>query len=377
MPVDIPPQLRLRPTQPLPLQSVADPEEHKRFMARLSIPPYPKAAQYISLLESTISQCREHWGHYVDVTEQAYAWAWSHQGGVLENVKRKLEARRKREEAIATFALNLLTVGVGGALAGAATKGLVKSAGGLVGQELSKEFVDKAVDIAKEKVSEPIKHATEWAYKALAGEGSEDPFKPAGISPAEFGAELRSGVSYRTGTLWDMVVRLKRENITDITLAGARSLAEEIIPLPFLQEMPSLEIDAGSLKKKALLALWLAWAWARDEAYWKVHGSVMRGDSLNYQGERQDFESVMNDLLKLGVPSSVASQKDTVYHWGNRTELIDEINMPGFIAWANSMDWMRLMFQGVPHDDDFLRKLPERMVEIRVKKWTAWMGAAE
>jgi len=163
----------------------------------------------------------------------------------------------------------------------------------------------------------------------------------------------------------------------DISVQGARNLAQVIIPSPYIQNAPRDEIKPGDLKSKALLSLWLAWAWARDDAYWAVHGTIQQYNDRN-KDERVDFEPVRKKLLSLGVPTNVVSQKDELSHWMNRTEIVDVINMPAFLAWAGSTAWIPVMFnKTTPQDELWVSRLPGQMAQIKVKKATRWFLGGE
>jgi len=159
---------------PKPGRCVGDPVEMQQQRALMSIPAFTDSLHYIMLMQSLISEATTRWMAYVSAVTADYANAYSDQAATLKSVKKALEDRMKREEAIATFALNLLTVGVGGALAGQGVKMAIKGLGG------KEEFIEKAVDYAKEKVTEPIQKMTEWTYKKLGLELQEDPFEPPG-----------------------------------------------------------------------------------------------------------------------------------------------------------------------------------------------------
>jgi hypothetical protein len=124
-----------------------------------------------------------------------------------------------------------------------------------------------------------------------------------------------------------------------------------------------------------LLSLWLAWGWSRDVNYWNIHGRT--NDFYKYQDERLDFKGVMEALLKAGVPKEVASQEDVLSHWMGRYERIEEINMSGFIDWANSGRWCQTMARILPEETQkfWVGQLPGQFAEIKVKKLTAFMSA--
>ena len=66
-----------------------------------------------------------------------------------------------------------------------------------------------------------------------------------------------------------------------------RKVYETIANMPFIINRPKRQVSTGNLKSSALLALWLAWGWARDSKCWKIHSHL----PIN-GGENADFEPV-------------------------------------------------------------------------------------
>ena len=366
--LQIPDSLQFRKA-PEPGRSVANPDEMRRFHAISAIPRFADAQGYYNYLKQKIDQATSHWKTFGDATSEQYARAYREQETALKTLKEKYEVRSKQQEALCTFALNLLTVGIAGPLAGQAAKFAVK------GVSSDREFIEKAVDLAKEKVTEPVKTATEWGYKKLSGELAADPFMPAAASPAEFGAKVSKGINSRNSDMQDLLMALL-ESKDGLTVDGIKRLCEQIIPDPYIQSMPKGTLDESAIRKGAALSLWLAWGWARDVRYWYYHGST--NDFYKYQDERLDYKEIMLALRDAGVPAEVASQKDTLSHWMGRYEQIDEINMPGFIDWCNSGRWCQTMGQIFTQDrgahNFWVQELPGQYAQMKMKQLTAFMG---
>ena len=363
----IPDSLRLN-TLKRSVGPAVDYEAVNRRMVLAKIPRYTDGMRYISLMQSVISDASTAWLRYAAATTEAYAQAWGKQKTALEDTKRKIEARSKRDEALATFALNLLTVGVGGPLAVASVKMAVKGLGG------SDKFVEHAVKLVEEKSEEPIKTVTEWSYKKLGGEVSGDPFEPAAVSPTEFGAHLNQAVLYQTGTMTHLLAKLQMAG--DVSLAGAKALAELIVPTPFIQDAPSLDITAGALLPNSLFALWLAWLWGRDADYWRLHGVINLGCYHGaYQEERVDFAPILKSMLSVHIPESVAIQRESVSGLVGSSHTENLINMNSLLEWANSTQWCSLMYQRLKTNDLWAGRLPEQMAMIKMKRATSWLNA--
>jgi hypothetical protein len=363
---DIQPSILFVP--PKPGRCVGDPVEMQRARALMSIPTFDNPLAYITLMQSMIAEATTNWLAYKSAVTADYANAYADQAGTLKSVKKKMQERMEREKEFAVFALNLVTVGIGGALAGNAVKLGFKSLGA------KEAFFEKAGEVAKEKISEPIAKVTEWGYKKLGLELEDDPFEPASMSPTEFGERMGTTLLYQSATLQGSLTKIQLAG--GYTLQGVRNLAQIIIPSPFIQNAPKEEIRPGDLKAKALLALWLGWAWARDDAYWRVHGRSVYDD--RDRNERQDFEPIRKKLLSIGVPMNVVSHKETEYHWMNEQEQVDRIDMPGFLDWAGSTAWIPLMFnKTTPQDDAWVAKMPLQMAQVKLKKAIKQVGGGE
>ncbi len=311
-------------------------------------------AQGLTKLLTDISAAEDTWQEYADEVTGDYAWAWDHQGTVLKEVHDRVLTRLKAEEASALFVLNLLTVGVGGALAGACVKKII-------GSTLEKEIVEKAADLATEKIKEPIKAGNEWIAKHLGSEPSEDPFKPPGMSPTEYGARLQKGIHSRAKVLKTILSDgLSRPNVS---LQGVQKLAEIIYNSEFMREQPPA-LNEGQLKVPALLGLWLSWAWERDVDYWEKRS----GDMMLYgnnTAEALDFEPVRQDLKKYGVPVQQMSHYAMIMD-KRRPNDSSVIDMYAFIQWANSMDVVNLLFRGTKVTTEMQKKIQYQLMLRRM-----------
>lgn len=329
----------------------------------------PDAQSYLIDLLFLFGRCKNDWDRYADAVSEAYAWAWTHQSAVLKGVKEGIEIRRKAEEADALFALNMLTCGVGGGLAAFAAKKVLSTAG----EELSEKFVEKMVDMAKEKAQEPGKKASEWLYKHLGNPEVGEAFSPVGVSPAEFGAHIKEGIEYRMGTLWDLGEMLRQEAHNGITTEGARKVYETIANMPFIINRPKRQVSTGNLKVSALLALWLAWGWARDSKYWKIHSHLPTNG-----GENVDFEPVRASLVSCGVPEALISQqfmgwmayKDVEKLRKSQKEVdmvtdLKVIDMDAFINWANSDAVVEVLFKGLPRNLEWFNEIP---IQLKIRR---------
>ena len=84
---------------------------------------------HFSELSQAVNTYKTKWEIFGNLAAANYAAAYQQQKSVLKKVRAALEAQKKDEEAMMTFALSLLTVGVAGALAGACVNRLVVEEG--------------------------------------------------------------------------------------------------------------------------------------------------------------------------------------------------------------------------------------------------------
>jgi hypothetical protein len=307
------------------------------------------------------SVLEDHWGKYGAATEAAYAQAYTRQGAVLGHVKTNLEETRKRNEMIACFALSLITVAVGGPLAGS-----------LVKKGLEKFGVDEAAKLSKDvlkfvedHVDEPIKKGTESLYKALGSELSQDAFAPAGVSPSEYGAKLREGIFDRLIYIDETVSLLTNQPATSISVDACKNLIRRLHAHPFVQKMPDRTLSSDKLLHSAKVALWVAWGWQRDAGYWRKHSH----DGASYE-ENRDFEPIMTELLDLGVPYLAVQQAAKMQAGGISLEGFDfgkkMINMDGFINWCMSDLMLVTLFYGLSSRPEWLDTVTTQLRARRV-----------
>jgi len=300
---------------------------------------------YLSYLGQKIDQCKTHWEHYGQAASKAYATAWHSQDEVLKKVQKRIEERMEAERAMMSFALSLVTVGVAGPLAGVRVKsGIAKG-----GIDKSEEQINKTVEWAEEKVKEPTKKGTEWLVKRFEPPSEEDVFKPAGITPDEYGPELLEGIEAQVGVLQDLLVGLRESK--RVTLQGAKGLTENIVDRTFVRDMPGLDITSDLLAPKATLALWIGWALtaARNVENWQ---------DFQYA---DDMTPILDLALRpLGVPMNLVSAKISLSRtYGQNMKTV--INMAGVVRWAGSPMASELLFRGLPKHAEGFKQVQSQM----------------
>jgi len=98
----------------------------------MAVPSFNTPGEYITFLLTKLERCKSAWEAYGDACSEAYSQAYSTQYAVLKKVQKTLEEEAEQREKVLTFALSLLTVGVGGPIAGAVVR---KVAGKIIAKE--------------------------------------------------------------------------------------------------------------------------------------------------------------------------------------------------------------------------------------------------
>jgi hypothetical protein len=318
------------------------------------------ARRYMDLVRDSITQAVAHWNHYGGIVKAAYASAWTNQERALKDAKTNIEQRKKGEEEALTFALNVLTVGVGGGIAGHLTKEFVEKV------EKHGDLAKRVIEVATDMAKEGVKKSDEALSKYATGEVEDDPFRPPSITPAEFGGKVEQGIYAQTAPLTDALVEVDRQST--ITLASARNLAELVCTHPFIVLQPKINLDEEGMRRKASLALWIGWGWARDVPYWTHSQSdpMLELDRLN---ESVDLRPIYKDLERWGeqayftqydvgwrvrqavissemsMPFAQAKDKEmSMIDDARRSGSADDatIDMERFIQWSkNPVTWLR------------------------------------
>jgi hypothetical protein len=337
-------------------------------------PTYNSSLAYVVSVEAEIRKATSSWKAYGYAVSQAYSKAYFEQGTLLSGISKNLEELRKKEEMIASFALTVLTVGVAGPLAAAATK----------------EVFEKGADVVKEQwvhlVNIGLEKTAEWASENLGDTSSEDAFQPSGIPPDQYGDSVQEAIETYTGFLEDTVLDFLRKGSENMTLDGAKKLYNVVLKTDFVKNPPQIT-DRHKLQDQARLALWLAWAWARDVDYWRIHND---GTIDKYRKELQQYEPLRKLLHLFPMPAF----DQTVYFYPKRTTVrrpvrplfssddddgddlptghVDLIDMMGFLEWSVSTSATGALFAGMPANPQGRRyaeaQLPQHYLRMILKR---------
>lgn len=314
----------------------------------MASPSYDSVLGYVVDVEAEIHKATAAWQAYGYAASDAYSKAYVHQGEVLKAVSANLEQMRKDEEAMLSLAFTILTVGVAGPLASAFLKGKVDVAVEEVTAAIKDQAVVKtakaAAEVAKDSLSDSAKKVMEKASdkitESLQSPSREEAFQPSGIPPDQYGDELQEAIQRQTGALEDTVVTFLRKGSAGMTMDGAKRLSQGILNSDFITRAPGA-VNKSKLKTSASVALWLAWAWARDVKYWSVHNiPTIPGVGK----ELAAFEPIRKELVEqLHLPAADINQKAF-----SVTGKFDIMNMSGLIRWSFSAGARATLFAGMP-----------------------------
>jgi len=314
---------------------------------------------YLKFLADEIRRANDHWDHFGKAASAAYAQAYDSNGKALQRVRDIQVARKAADDAMMSFVLSLLTVGVAGGVAG----GLINIATSRAAETAARDMVKFAIKGVGNELTDAVKSLSPDNVPGISV------FAPADITPTEYMAKMLEGISYNKGLLEDILyevnynenagqvslpgggttVLLNRSKDGQVTAGTARLLAEVITGTSFFQDMPPMSVSSTALAPKARLALWIGWALNRDPDYWSdgeqqfteniISGPGGGGGSLNRPSqatkEQSEWDPVRNDLLALKVPGGLITSTLRTSSWTGDTTKTG-LYMWGFMDWAAS-----------------------------------------
>ena len=330
---------------------------------------------YLKFLADEIRRANDHWDHFGKAVSAAYAKAYDSNGKALQRVRDIEVARKAADDAMMSFALSLLTVGVAGGVAG----GLITIASSRAAETAARDVVKLVIKGVGGELTD--------AVKALSPDNvpGNSVFAPADITPTEYMAKMLEGISYNKGLLEDILhevnynvdagqvvvpgggttVLLNRSKDGQITAGSAKLLAEVITGTSFFQQMPSMSVNSEVLTPKARLALWMGWAFNRDPEYWSdgeqqfteniIAGPGGGGGSISRPSqatkEQSEWWPVRNDLLELKVPGGLITSTLRSQSWAADTTKTG-LYMWGFMEWAASSSALDLLLDDTVRTND-------------------------
>ena len=291
--------------------------------------------QIYSYVDSRVDTAKSRWGAFGNGAAAAYASAHTSIQTVLLNCKAHEQARIAREAAQMSFAISLLTVGIGGDAVGALIKKGVSNSLGLseakaktlVG-ELFTSFAERPL---KDASGAAIKYLDEKLKDAVLPTVSTDAFSVCGLNPTQYGETLKESINRQFVVLCGL-----KEGLADAAISApaaldtARTLAKRILGDTLLATIPADNQYSTVLVRPAKVALWLAWGRARDQAYWSVR--VPTAVSPFQRDENESFQPIRMDMTQLGLGSRVTTEVLSIR--GGSEKYMD---MHKLAKWASSV----------------------------------------
>jgi hypothetical protein len=318
------------------------------------MPSFDSVDRYLLYAGGRIREAASTWKAFGYAASEAYSRAYDEQGRVLKEIQESLLKAREEEAQLLSLGLTILTVGVAGPVIAGKLKEVVEKGGEVV--------KDAAADLGKKAVE----GSTELVKKYFEPASFNEAFRPAGIPPDQYGDELQETIEVETGVLEHEVIGFMEKGSAGMTMDGAKRLSESILNTDFIKNPPRLT-DKRRLERYATLALWLAWAWARDRAYWEVHSIPTL-----YAKELSSFEPLRKVLReKLNIDPSI--EQDAL-DW--RRGVVKVMNMDKFIDWSWGSGGRNALLSGMPAHPLGRRYAERQMQEGLVKIALRNMGVA-
>lgn len=351
---------------------------------------------YLDFFRDQIDLADQGWLAYAAALSSAYTIAYSFQSANLTKVKATIDAHNALEHDRLTFVLSLLTVGVGGALAGyLARSGTADFADTLVttmkgvekktAENMAKEIGKRWEDAIKDTSKAVIKRQTDNLNSTIAPKTALNatPFAPVGMMPQEYWSNMvygcaktkRSLLAFRDGLngpppyslsvdLPDQPLQYFNNGPLDTT--EAKRITEDLFTTRYFTDSPLPEdCPKGKFIRPLSLALWIGWAYQRDVKYWKF-----QHDLTNYENEQISWDTLRPVLRDLGVPVQNITPKYMIPDiTGKRVVGLD---MWGFFQWIASPASRITLFSGLSRNAEGFELVDQAMKSMQLTD-TGWV----
>ena len=302
----------------------------------------------------------EDWSKYLETVTAAYDTAYSRMKELLGEVQAAIIERHRAQQALMVGVLSVVTGGVVGVFAEKLAKRLVPEAEMLettaiyttqntLMVQVTKVAGEDPVlfkilrDTTKDAVKKGGDKLTELGLDKFKGEGPSDGFKPNGLSVADYRRLLNDGITDRAKFL-TFFAKLLYQASDLFPAEVAESLRAGMQKNEFFDGATRKHVrDVKLLTDKAELALWCAWALARDEDWWEKQVAVKNyGPSMS---EVYDWNAVREELVRLGVPEDPIT---VVQGFGGGFRAKKGLDVIGLLKWARSVDAVHTLNEGIP-----------------------------
>lgn len=213
-----------------------------------------------------------------------------------------------------------------------------------------------------------------------AGDSTEDPYEPVVDSTLEFGARLEHGLEQRAfmlKTALNDAIDKSDKWTMDAALSFQLSFLRNC---PFVTDVPTDTSETGAFmnnfQKQSELGMWVEWALARDEKWWKArwyqHSYYSTTDyKSHYASDATDtlikMKPVMDRLLVLGVkPHEVTFQ--ATYRGVSSATALDMLKM---ITWAKHIRSMEKL-RASAHQEQVCKATDSLSLKLRKREGVSY-----
>lgn len=328
---------------------------------------------YLDNLQRQVGRADARWTAYAAALSADYASAFTAQSTVLIGIKKTLDAKKAFEHDRVTFALSLLTVGVGGAFSG------------IVARAATKEKPWE--DAIKDTVKAIVKKQTDNLGSAVAPKATvaANPFAPAGVTPTEYWSRMVYGFAKLKTSLLDFQDGLSQQppfnlhlvlpdldlvyiNPNPLDATEAKRIGDEILATRYFADCPEPEAyPPGKFLSNVSLALWIGWAYQRDVKYWKLQHDLT---NAYYDNEQVEWDNLRPVLRVLGVPAYNVTPAYTVPDYFKKR--VDGLDMWGFFRWVASPASRVALFNGLPRNAEGFELADKEMNKMQLTE-TGWI----
>jgi hypothetical protein len=301
----------------------------------------------------------EDWGKYIETVTAAYDTAFNNVKDLLAEIQAEIIEQQKAQQALMVGVLTVLTGGVVGVFAEKLATKLVPEAESMLQTEITATADSLFIkttrvakedpilykifrDTAKDAVKKGGDKLTELGLDQFKGEPRSAPFKPDGLSVAEYRQQLVDGITDRAKFL-TFFAKLLLSAADSIPPDLADSLRTGMLKNDFFDDANRKHVrNIETLVNKAELALWCAWGLGRDQDYWEKQNAL----KLYGFSEIYNWDKLRERLVKkLGVPEEpITISMDYGAAFGKTKKGMDFI---GFMNWAKSADMVHTLYEGI------------------------------
>lgn len=293
----------------------------------------PSTEHFLSGVRQVVDEAERKWRSLATTLAQQYEIAFNTQQGILNGIKKDIEAKKKADQERQALALSIVTAGLLGPFSKVLSSPIddvIKQ----VPQGTSKYLLEMLSNTAG-KINEKAidKISSLGASEGDLPQSTIDGFSPSGMSPLAYWVSLEDNIGQRFLRLAEAA------NVLWKSYSGVSPATAEVIYNSFekscygnIRELGDIKSSKfkNLMKTQAEAALWVAWLRGRDLEYWKKQNRASQipiGESESWQ-----WSALVDVFRRLSMP--IVTRKAVVPGVAIRmTEIVD---MPQAITFART-----------------------------------------